>query len=174
MSQSIEQIIKVYVKFQTERSHDQSRSTLVILLSVLFLPSGVHEDIYVKFESQKLQERGQTMSTRRKLLNIFCLFCHTCQVSMLISCACFTCLMLTFQVTELQGKETFFVWVCLLFGSFSGNYSLLPTATAKCFGREFMSMNFGLLFTSRVRLGISAYIIPVTARGIQQSEIFSG
>ncbi|KAK3801052.1 hypothetical protein RRG08_013449 [Elysia crispata] len=72
------------------------------------------------------------------------------RVSMMLACACFTCLILTFQVTELQGRETFFLWVCLLFGSFSGSYSLLPTATAKCFGREYVSMNYGLVFTSQV------------------------
>ncbi|GFS11054.1 oxalate:formate antiporter, partial [Elysia marginata] len=72
------------------------------------------------------------------------------RVSMMISMACFTCLILTFQVTQLQGRETFFIWVCLLFGSLSGSYSLLPTATAKCFGREYMAMNYGLVFTSQI------------------------
>ncbi|RUS90172.1 hypothetical protein EGW08_002051 [Elysia chlorotica] len=72
------------------------------------------------------------------------------RVSMMVACACFTCLILTFQVTELQGREMFFLWVCLLFGSFSGNFSLLPTATAKCFGREYVSTNYGLVFTSQV------------------------
>lgn len=72
------------------------------------------------------------------------------RVSMMVSCACFTCFILTFQVTQLQGREMFFIWVCLLFGCFSGSYSLLPTATAKCFGREYMTTNYGMLFTSRV------------------------
>ena len=74
------------------------------------------------------------------------------QVSMTMVCASFTILILSFQTTEMLGREAFFLWVCLLFGSFSGSYSLLPTATAKCFGKEYLSMNYGLVFTSHVRV----------------------
>ncbi|GFN89132.1 oxalate:formate antiporter [Plakobranchus ocellatus] len=72
------------------------------------------------------------------------------RVAMMVSCASFTCLMLTFQVTAVLGRGVFFIYVCLLFGSFSGSFSLLPTATAKCFGREYLSMNYGLVFTAQV------------------------
>uniref|UniRef100_A0A0B7A8L4 Major facilitator superfamily (MFS) profile domain-containing protein n=1 Tax=Arion vulgaris TaxID=1028688 RepID=A0A0B7A8L4_9EUPU len=72
------------------------------------------------------------------------------RVSSLIMCACFTCLMLTLQLSERGGKALFFVYVCLLFGSFSGSYSLFPTATAKCFGRKYLPINYGLVFTSQI------------------------
>ncbi|CAG5135273.1 unnamed protein product, partial [Candidula unifasciata] len=72
------------------------------------------------------------------------------RVSCLIMSAAFTCSMLTLQLSELGGKPLFFVYVCLLFGSFSGSYALFPTATAKCFGRKYLPINYGLVFTSQV------------------------
>ncbi|BFZ00819.1 hypothetical protein BsWGS_03857 [Bradybaena similaris] len=72
------------------------------------------------------------------------------RVSSLIMCAAFTCLMLTLQLSERGGKPLFFIYVCLLFGSFSGSYALFPTATAKCFGRKYLPINYGLVFTSQV------------------------
>ncbi|CAG5135272.1 unnamed protein product [Candidula unifasciata] len=72
------------------------------------------------------------------------------RVSSLIMCAAFTCLMLTLQLSERGGKPLFFIYICLLFGSFSGSFALFPTATAKCFGRKYLPINYGLVFTSQV------------------------
>ncbi|BFZ00817.1 hypothetical protein BsWGS_03856 [Bradybaena similaris] len=72
------------------------------------------------------------------------------RVANLIMSAAFTCLMLTLQLSERGGKPLFFIYVCLLFGSFSGSYALFPTATAKCFGRKYLPINYGFVFTSQV------------------------
>ncbi|BFZ00816.1 hypothetical protein BsWGS_03855 [Bradybaena similaris] len=72
------------------------------------------------------------------------------RVAALIMSAAFTCLMLTLQLSERGGKPLFFIYVCLLFGSFSGSYALFPTATAKCFGRKYLPINYGFVFTSQV------------------------
>ncbi|XP_005105928.2 oxalate:formate antiporter [Aplysia californica] len=70
------------------------------------------------------------------------------RVSMLLMTAAFTCLMLTFNLTSLGDKAYFFAYVCLLFGCFSGTFSLFPTASAKCFGPKYLGINYGLLFSS--------------------------
>ncbi|XP_055869168.1 uncharacterized MFS-type transporter YhjX-like [Biomphalaria glabrata] len=72
------------------------------------------------------------------------------RVAMLTVCTAFTALMLTLQLAPYGGKALFFVYICLLFGSFSGSFALLPTATAKCFGRKYLSINYGLVFTSQI------------------------
>ncbi|KAH9498550.1 hypothetical protein Btru_007039 [Bulinus truncatus] len=72
------------------------------------------------------------------------------RVAMLIVCSAFTALMLTLQLSEYGGKALFFIYICLLFGSFSGSFALLPTATAKCFGHKYLSINYGLVFTSQI------------------------
>ncbi|XP_059159553.1 oxalate:formate antiporter-like [Physella acuta] len=72
------------------------------------------------------------------------------RVALLALLGVFTSLMLTLQVSEYGGKPLFFVYICLLFGSFSGNFSLFPTATAKSYGPKYLSINYGLLFTSQL------------------------
>ncbi|XP_059159550.1 oxalate:formate antiporter-like [Physella acuta] len=72
------------------------------------------------------------------------------RVALMITCASFATFMLTLQLSEYGGKPVFFLFVCLLFGSFSGSFALFPTATAKCFGRKYLSINYGLVFTSQM------------------------
>ncbi|XP_035826492.1 uncharacterized protein LOC101855877 [Aplysia californica] len=74
----------------------------------------------------------------------------SCRVALLCMSAAFCSLMLTMSVTSYGGKPLFFIYVCLLFGSFSGSYVLFPTATAKCFGRKSLGVNYGLVFTSQI------------------------
>ncbi|XP_041369549.1 uncharacterized protein LOC121383508 [Gigantopelta aegis] len=72
------------------------------------------------------------------------------KVAMMCNCAVFTMLMLTIGLTSVAGKAMFFIWVCLLFLTFSGSFSLMPTATARSFGQTHYAVNYGLLFTSQV------------------------
>ncbi|XP_012942301.1 uncharacterized MFS-type transporter YhjX [Aplysia californica] len=74
----------------------------------------------------------------------------SCRVAMLSMSAAFCALILTLSVTSYGGKPLFFIYVCLLFGSFSGSFSIFPTATAKCFGRKYLGVNYGLVFTSQI------------------------
>ncbi|XP_013385610.1 uncharacterized protein LOC106155360 isoform X2 [Lingula anatina] len=72
------------------------------------------------------------------------------KTAMLCLCTSMCALMMTFIIAPLGGKVMFFIWVCLIFGTFSGNFSLFPTATAKAFGAKHVAVNYGLLFTSQV------------------------
>ena len=63
-----------------------------------------------------------------KLLISFSLFIQT---AMLTLCCTFGLLMLTFMATPDGGNAMFFIWVCALFFTFGGNFSLFPTATAR-------------------------------------------
>ncbi|KAK7475268.1 hypothetical protein BaRGS_00033499 [Batillaria attramentaria] len=62
----------------------------------------------------------------------------------------FTVLMLTLRLTSLGGQWMFLVWVGLLFFSFSGSFSVMPTACARLFGTKHYSSNYGLVFSSQV------------------------
>ncbi|XP_046562713.1 uncharacterized protein LOC124271606 isoform X2 [Haliotis rubra] len=73
------------------------------------------------------------------------------KTAMLCLCALFTVLMFTFTLTKVaDGKPLFFIYVCLTFGTFSGNYSLIPTATARTFGQEYFIQIYGILFSSQM------------------------
>lgn len=69
---------------------------------------------------------------------------------MMITSAGFAVFILTFGVSSLQGKTVYFIYVCLIFLMFSGNFALFPTAIAKTFGSKYYAINYGLLFTSQV------------------------
>lgn len=70
----------------------------------------------------------------------------------MLTCTGFTFVTLTFGVSSLEGKVVYFVYVCLIFLMFSGNFALFPTAIAKSFGSKYYAMNYGLLYTSQVRV----------------------
>uniref|UniRef100_A0A0L8H9V1 Major facilitator superfamily (MFS) profile domain-containing protein n=1 Tax=Octopus bimaculoides TaxID=37653 RepID=A0A0L8H9V1_OCTBM len=65
-----------------------------------------------------------------------------------------TCLYSTFIITEYGGKPLFFIWVCLIFLTFSGSFSTFPSCTMRCFGEQYYSINYGLLFTSQAMTAI--------------------
>ncbi|XP_060077328.1 uncharacterized protein LOC132556890 [Ylistrum balloti] len=75
-------------------------------------------------------------------------FCF--KVASMLSCGVFCVCMLTFSLTERLGPAAFLVYICILFLSFSGNFSLLPTATAKCFGQKYYAINYGFVFTASI------------------------
>jgi len=53
----------------------------------------------------------------------------------------------TLYFTEFGQKATFAIWIWAIFFSFCGNFVLLPTATAQCFGTKNSSKNYGLVMT---------------------------
>jgi len=63
----------------------------------------------------------------------------------------------TLYFTEFGQRTTFAIWICAIFFSFCGNFVLLPTATAACFGTRNSSKNYGLVMTG------SAVAAPVIA-----------
>ncbi|XP_072034077.1 apicoplast pyruvate carrier 1-like [Amphiura filiformis] len=75
------------------------------------------------------------------------------RAAMLTLCSTFAVLMLTFMATPDGGNAMFFIWVCALFFTFGGNFSLFPTATARAFGTEHVGTNYGLLFTNQCVTG---------------------
>ena len=81
------------------------------------------------------------------ILTLQCFF----QTAMLCLCTSMIALMMTLVATPHGGKPMFFIWVCAIFFTFSGNFALFPTATAKSFGQKYMAINFGLVFTSQVK-----------------------
>ena len=58
-----------------------------------------------------------------------------------------TILFSTLYFTEYGQRATFAVWIWAIFFSFCGNFVLLPTATAQCFGMGNSSKNYGLVMT---------------------------
>ncbi|KAJ8305245.1 hypothetical protein KUTeg_017202 [Tegillarca granosa] len=73
---------------------------------------------------------------------------YSVRTSLILSSGLMCILMLTFNVTSLVSRELYVVYVCLLFLSLSGNFVLLPTATAKAFGKEHYGVNFGIIYTA--------------------------
>ncbi|KAJ8309600.1 hypothetical protein KUTeg_012844 [Tegillarca granosa] len=73
---------------------------------------------------------------------------YSVRTSLILSSGLICILMLTFNVTSLVSRELYVVYVCLLFLSLSGNSVLLPTATAKAFGKEHYGVNFGIIYTA--------------------------
>ncbi|XP_042208838.1 uncharacterized MFS-type transporter YhjX-like isoform X2 [Homarus americanus] len=64
-----------------------------------------------------------------------------------------TLLFATMPLTKHMGKVGFTGWVWLIFFTFSGTFSLMPTVVEKAFGSPHYSANYGILFTSQVVSG---------------------
>merc|ERR1712228_296416 len=63
--------------------------------------------------------------------------------------------MLLFSWPYCFGNIMPFIWVCLLFGLFSSNFSIFPTVTTLLFGTKNVGTNVGLIFSSQI---FSAFI----------------
>ena len=74
--------------------------------------------------------------------------------------------LLTFFATSLVGKSMFFVWVCVIFFCVGGIFSLYPTAMALSFGPKYMSINYGLLFTSQISSSVIAAVLFSTFQSL--------
>ena len=70
-----------------------------------------------------------------------------------------TVFLLTFYATSVVGKPMFFIWVCVIFFCIGGVFSLFPTAIARSFGSKYMSINYGLLFTSQITSSVMAALL---------------
>merc|ERR1719309_1910973 len=79
------------------------------------------------------------------------------KLCMLIVTVCISLLYSTLYFTEYGSKVLFALWIWLIFFSFCGNFVLLPTATALCFGTKNSSKNYGLVMTG------SAAAAPIIA-----------
>ena len=87
---------------------------------------------------------------------------HFCDVSgykmcMLIVTTSISFLYSTLYFSEYGQRATFAIWIWAIFFAFCGNFVLLPTATAQCFGTANSSKNYGLVMTG------SAAAAPILA-----------
>jgi len=87
---------------------------------------------------------------------------HMCDVfgykmCMLMVTSLISILYSTLYFTEFGQRATFAIWIWAIFFSFCGNFVLLPTATAMCFGTKNSSKNYGLVMTG------SAAAAPIIA-----------
>ena len=77
-----------------------------------------------------------------------------------------TVFLLTFYATSVVGKSMFLIWVCVILFCVGGIFSTYPTAIAHSFGPMYMSINFGLLFTSQVCSGLIAAFLFTTLEDV--------
>ena len=82
--------------------------------------------------------------------------------SLVVQSAIMTVFLSTFFATSFVGRAMFFVWVCIIFFCVGGYFSVFPTAMALSFGPKYMSINYGLLFTSQISSGIIAAVLFTT------------
>ena len=87
---------------------------------------------------------------------------HLCDVfgykmCMLIVTTAISFLFSTLYFSEFGQRATFAIWIWAIFFAFCGNFVLLPTATALCFGTANSSKNYGLVMTG------SAAAAPILA-----------
>ena len=57
---------------------------------------------------------------------------------------------LLFSWPYCYGNVMPFIWVCLLFGLFSSNFSIFPTTVSTIFGEKNVGTNVGLIFSSQI------------------------
>ncbi|XP_022101918.1 uncharacterized protein LOC110985293 isoform X2 [Acanthaster planci] len=91
---------------------------------------------------------------------------YSYQVAMTSLCCCMSALMLSFIATPQGGEVMFFIWICFIFFTFSGNFSLFPTVTARSFGVNYVGTNYGLLFTSQAITGPVGVLLSSTLSDI--------
>lgn len=75
---------------------------------------------------------------------------------MAVLCCIVAILMLTFPATVEAGKVMYFIWTCLSFCTYSGQYTLYPIAITKAFGPEHVGVIYGWSFTSQVYIFLNA------------------
>ena len=80
------------------------------------------------------------------------------KICMMLVTSLITLLFSTLYFTEYGQRATFAVWIWAIFFSFCGNFVLLPTATAMCFGTRNSSKNYGLVMTGS---GVAAPLIAL-------------
>ena len=81
------------------------------------------------------------------------------KLCMMMVTSLITLLFSTLYFTEYGQRATFAVWVWAIFFSFCGNFVLLPTATAQCFGTRNSSKNYGLVMTGSAVGGLLTAVL---------------
>merc|ERR1719204_1762391 len=72
---------------------------------------------------------------------------------------------------EYGQRATFAIWIWAIFFAFCGNFVLLPTATAQCFGTANSSKNYGLVMTGSAA---AAPILAILTQGLSPLMGFLG
>jgi len=93
------------------------------------------------------------------------------RASMLCVTSAISVLYATFYFTEFGRKVLFAVWVWAIFFSFCGNFVLLPTATAQCFGTRHSSKNYGLVM---IGSAVASFVIALLTSTLQPVLGFLG
>uniref|UniRef100_A0A1I8HNT4 MFS domain-containing protein n=2 Tax=Macrostomum lignano TaxID=282301 RepID=A0A1I8HNT4_9PLAT len=83
---------------------------------------------------------------------------------MLALCTGAAVLLATFYLSS--SAAFYFIYVCLMFAFFAGNFALFPAACAKLFGSKFFSVNYGLIFTGNA---ISAILGAILTSAIKEA-----
>lgn len=84
-----------------------------------------------------------------------------------------TIFLLTMYACTAGGKGLFLIWVCVIFFCIGGNFSVFPTAIARAFGIKYVSVNYGLLFTSQIIAGcVGALLSTVLKTHVGYSGLF--
>jgi len=93
------------------------------------------------------------------------------KLCMLLVTICISLLYSTLYFTELGAKFLFALWIWMIFFSFCGNFVLLPTASAVCFGTKYSSKNYGLVMTGSA---VAAPLIAMLTQGLSPVIGFLG
>ncbi|XP_077988245.1 apicoplast pyruvate carrier 1-like [Glandiceps talaboti] len=67
---------------------------------------------------------------------------------MIILCSVNAVFVFILPYSPAGGLAVFFIWLCIVFFTFTGVFSVIPAVTARIFGETYMGMNYGLVFTS--------------------------
>ncbi len=69
----------------------------------------------------------------------------------------------TFGLADVN-RAMFFIWVCVIYFCFGGNFSLYPTATTDNFGPKYLGPNYGIIFTAYGIAGVTGALLASEAR----------
>lgn len=75
-----------------------------------------------------------------------------------------TMFLLTIYGCTEGGRWLFFIWVCVIFFCIGGNFSVFPTAIARAYGIQYVSVNYGLLFTSQIVAGCAGALLSTVLK----------
>lgn len=83
----------------------------------------------------------------------------TFKLAIVSLCAATTVLALTFYTITLGVQAVFFIWVCAVFFCVGGNYVLFATGVARSYGPKYFGVNYGLLFTAELVVGVVSSVL---------------
>ena len=93
------------------------------------------------------------------------------KMCMMIVTVAISFLFSTLYLTEYGSRATFAIWIWAIFFAFCGNFVLLPTAAAQCFGTANSSKNYGLIMTGNAA---AAPILAILTQGLSPVLGFLG